>query len=86
MKNNNNESKEELVKNLLSDLNRKIDDYQTKYLLDKWKEINYSPLYLKIAIEEVKHWKSEDKTQKLESSVESIIKEYIQNLSKIYHH
>ena len=79
-------SKEELVKNLLSDLNRKIDDYQTKYLLDKWKEINYSPLYLKIAIEEVKHWKSEDKTQKLESSVESIIKEYIQNLSKIYHH
>lgn len=79
-------SKEDLVKNLLSDLNRKIDDYQTKYLLNKWKETNYSPLYLKIAIEEVKHWKSGDTSQILESNVEGIVKEYIKNLTKIYHH
>lgn len=79
-------SKEDLVKNLLSDLNRKIDDYQTKYLIDKWKETNYSPLYLKIAIEEVKHWKSGDTSQKLESNIEGIVKEYIKNLTKIYHH
>jgi hypothetical protein len=39
---------------LLKDLNRKIDDYQTKYLIDQWNKTNYSPLYLKIAIEEVK--------------------------------
>ena len=79
-------SKELLIENLLFDLDRKIDDYQTNYLLNKWKETNYSPLYLKIAIEEVKHWKSGDKTQKVESSVEGIVKEYIKNLSKIYHH
>ena len=46
-------SKELLVENLLKDLNRKIDDYQTKYLIDQWNKTNYSPLYLKIAIEEV---------------------------------
>jgi hypothetical protein len=79
-------SKEFLIENLLFDLDRKIDDYQTNYLLNKWKETNYSPLYLKIAIEELKHWKSGDKTQELESSVEGIVKEYIKNLTKIYHH
>ncbi|MFY9100094.1 DUF4062 domain-containing protein [Aliarcobacter cryaerophilus] len=79
-------SKELLVENLLKDLNRKIDDYQTKYLIDQWNKTNYSPLYLKIAIEEVKQWKSGDKTQTLNSTVEGIIKEYIENLTEIYHH
>ncbi|MCT7638229.1 DUF4062 domain-containing protein [Aliarcobacter butzleri] len=79
-------SKELIIKNLLLDLNRKIDDYQTKYLIDQWNKTNYSPLYLKIAIEEVKQWKSGDKTQTLNSTVEGIIKEYIENLTEIYHH
>ncbi|MEA2018928.1 MAG: DUF4062 domain-containing protein [Campylobacterota bacterium] len=79
-------TKELLIENLLKSLDRKLNTYQTDDLLDRWSEANYSPLYLKIAIEEVKHWRSEDTTQKLESGVQGIILKYIKNLTSLYHH
>jgi len=78
--------KELLIRELLKSENRRLDSVQKKHLLLRWKNTNYSPLYLKIAIEEVKHWRAGDKGQELADSVEGIIKEYIENLSSIYHH
>lgn len=78
--------KESLIDTLLKAENRQIDSVQKKHLLKQWGKTNYSPLYLKIAIEEVKHWRAGDKGQKLADGVEGIIKEYIENLSRIYHH
>lgn len=78
--------KDPLIEDLLKNEYRRINAAQKEYLLKQWKKTNYSPLYLKIAIEEVKHWKAEDTNQKLADSVEEIIKEYIENLSSIYHH
>ncbi|MDF1876051.1 DUF4062 domain-containing protein [Sulfurimonas sp. SAG-AH-194-I05] len=79
-------NKEDLIINLLETENRQLDEYQTNYLLEKWEKTNYSPLYLKIAIEEVKHWKAEDKSQELNDGVEGIILEYLKNLTSHYHH
>ncbi len=93
------EQKTTLIEALLNAEHRKLNKTQTVYLIDKWAETRYSPLYLKIAIEEVKHWKNcEDKKsdtddqsilcekQKLENSVEGIILEYLTNLDELYHH
>ncbi|MDF1884197.1 DUF4062 domain-containing protein [Sulfurimonas sp. SAG-AH-194-C21] len=79
-------NKEDLIINLLKFESRQLDEDQTNYLLQKWKESNYSPLYLKIAIEEVKHWKAGDTSEKLNDGVQGIIKEYLVNLTKLYHH
>lgn len=89
------DKKETLIQDLLKVEYRKLNKAQTDYLRDKWAKTNYSPLYLKIAIEEVKHWKyCEDdrkeptlcKTQKLNEDVVGIISEYLDNLDGIYHH
>ena len=56
-----------------------------------------SPLYIMVAMQELKHWKSYDsvdektvigggRRQNLASSQQGIIEEYIENLSTFYHH
>lgn len=88
-------NKESLITDLLKTENRQLNTVQKDYLLNKWANADYSPLYLKIAIEAVKHWKDyRDKKdnpllctkQKLNDGVEEVILEYIQNLKALYHH
>jgi len=83
---------EELVDKILKRYDRKITPSQMDYLLDIYKDIN-TPLYLSVAAQELIHWKSSDKTidkdpngQKLASTQQDIIQEYIDNLSEFYHH
>ena len=82
----------ELVDKILKRYKRKITDDQMKYLLNIYKDIN-TPLYLSVAAQELIHWKSSDETidndpngQKLASTQQDIIQEYINNLSEFYHH
>ena len=74
-----------LLNTLLAQENRTIDDYQEKYFLKQYKNIQ-SPFYITIAIQEMKNWKSGDTSQDLEDTQQGIIKEFISNLSEFYHH
>ncbi|NLC27430.1 MAG: ATP-binding protein, partial [Campylobacteraceae bacterium] len=80
--------KEELLTSLLLLENRKLQEDQKNYVLGQWEEANYSPLYLKIAIEEIKNWASYGDREKqiLSDSAEGVIEEFIENLSSLYHH
>ncbi|MFX4242438.1 tetratricopeptide repeat protein [Aliarcobacter butzleri] len=75
----------ELVINLLEKYNRKISQEQMNYVLDIYKNIK-SPLYLVVAIQDLKDWKSTDKNQKLAKNQKDEIKSFIDNLSTIHHH
>ena len=55
------------------------------YVLDFYKNIK-SPLYLVVAIQDLKDWKSTDKNQKLAKNQKDEIKSFIDNLSTIHHH
>lgn len=92
-------TKESLVEKLLEVEGRKLNKVQTDYLLKQWEKTQYSPLYLKIAIEEVKHWRHceskestyDDKSvlcekQVLNDDVEGVVSEYLDNLVNLYHH
>jgi len=73
---------------ILSSYNRKLTKEQLTYVNEKYSKVK-SPLYLKFAIEEIKHWKSTDRINSditLESTQKEIIKKFINNLSKIYKH
>ena len=75
----------ELVVNLLAKHNRTISKEQMNYLLDIYKNIN-SPLYLVVASQDLKDWKSTDKNQTLAKTQKFAIKSFINNLSNIHHH
>jgi len=75
----------ELLEKILEQANRKIDDFQKEYFLNLYNNIN-SPLYVIIAAQEMKNWKSGDITQKLVSSKKEVIGEFISNLTELYHH
>ncbi|QNM91674.1 tetratricopeptide repeat protein [Aliarcobacter cryaerophilus] len=75
----------ELVINLLEKYNRKISQEQMNYVLDIYKNIN-SPLYLVVAIQDLKDWKSTDKNKTLAKTQKDEIKCFINNLSNIHHH
>ena len=76
---------EALLDLLLKKENRSIDDFQRKYFLKQYNKVK-SPLYVVIAFQEIKNWKSGDKTQKLAATQSKIIEEFINNLTKVYHH
>lgn len=68
--------------------NRTVNKNQLLYVSSKYNLIK-SPLYLKIAMEEIKYWKSTDIVDvdvSIESTQKAIIKEFIINLSDIYNH
>ena len=75
----------ELVVNLLAKHNRTISKEQMNYLLDIYKNIN-SPLYLVVASQDLKDWKSTDKNQTLAKTQKFAIISFIDNLSNIHHH
>ena len=75
----------QLLKSLLKQENRAVDIFQENYFLQQYKNVE-SPLYVTIAAQEMKNWKSGETTQTLENTQKKIIKEFILNLTKSYHH
>lgn len=84
------EDAEELITSKLEKYKRTITDNQLEYILSQ--EDSNTPLYLTIAVEEVRHWeatKSDEKkksNQTLAATQKEIIDEYISNLTKLFHH
>ncbi len=78
----------QILNQSLFKINRKLTNRQKEYILKKFEQAGYSPLYLIIAIEVVKNWQSFDKylDGRLADNVENLVKEFIQNLSVVYHH
>ena len=75
----------ELLKNILLEYNRTLDNYQEEYFLKQYNKVE-SPLYVTLAAQEIKNWKSGDTSQTLASSQKELISEYIGNLTDLYHH
>ncbi|QOY53238.1 ankyrin repeat domain-containing protein [Candidatus Sulfurimonas baltica] len=76
----------EILDELLKKEKRSLTDAQYKYAIRKLKESNSSPLYLKIAFEEIKTWKQTDEKEELAIGIQKIIKEFIDNLTTKFHH
>lgn len=87
---------QKLLLALLKKENRTLQKHQINYFITQYKN-SRTPLYVYIASQELKHWKSFDvtpeqdalpnqKTQKLANSQKEIIQEFISNLSTFYHH
>jgi len=85
-----------LLYTLLKNESRTIQKYQEEYFLKQYAS-SASPLYISVAVQEMKHWKSFDavggdkstldgKMQDLADTQQGIIQEYINNLSDFYHH
>lgn len=75
----------QLLKSLLSEENRTVQESQETYFLKKFKK-SPSPLYVSIAAQEMKNWKVTDNSQDLAQGQREIIEEFIGNLSSVYHH
>lgn len=87
---------QKLLLALLKKENRTLQKHQIEYFITQYKN-SRTPLYVYIASQELKYWKSFDitpeqdalpnqKTQKLANSQKEIIQEFISNLSTFYHH
>ncbi len=76
---------EKLLDILLAQYSRQIDTFQKTYFLEQYSKV-LSPLYIVLAVEEMKHWKSGDTRQKLEETQRGVVSEFISNLSTLYHH
>jgi hypothetical protein len=85
-----------LLKALLQREDRILQEDQETYFLERFKS-SPSPLYVSIAAQEIKNWKSYDYIQgntpkehgveqDLKQTQQGIIKEFIDNLTSIYHH
>lgn len=85
-----------LLKRILKNSNRALQKHQIDYFQDCYRKVR-SPLYVQVAAEEIKSWKSFDGTpyqlpkkygsqRKLSLSQKSIILEFISNLSTIHFH
>ncbi len=86
----------QLLYKLLKKENRTIQEDQYNYFLQQFKTAN-SPLYINIAAQELRYWKSYDYIegaslkengveQDLKPTQQGVIKEFIDNLSEFYHH
>jgi hypothetical protein len=76
---------EKLLDLLLKEEDRSIDEFQKQYFLGQFFKVE-TPLYVLMASQEMKHWKSGDRSQTLASTQHGIVKEFIENLSKLHHH
>lgn len=78
----------EMLAGLMKGLNRTITDDQEKYVLDQFEESGFSPLFMTVALEEIRNWKSFSPNFKtvLDNSVTGGIKAFIRDLSLVYHH
>ena len=77
-----------ILSKLLFQENRTLTSEQRIFVLKKFKISGNSPLYLIVAFEEIKKWKSFDSDfdKTLENDVVSSIITFINDLSKVYHH
>ena len=77
----------DVILSMLQEYGRTISAEQMQYVIEKYNNVE-SPLYLKVAIKELIHWKSSDSLTKvaLADTQRGIIKEYITNLSSVYNH
>lgn len=86
----------ELLESLLTQENRQVQAHQKRYFLQQYVKVN-SPLYVVVAAQEMKHWRSynqagdinrkvEEPPCSLADTQEDIIEEFIKNLSRLYHH
>lgn len=85
-----------LIKVMLEGHNRTLQNEQEKYFLEQYKNV-LTPLYIKVASEEMKLWKSTDLnfleskevnsiSKFLPTSQKSIFSQYLDNLQLLYHH
>lgn len=79
---------EEMLAGLLRGLNRTLTIEQTEYVLNRFERSGYSPLFMTVAIEEVRNWKSfsYDFKSSLNDSVTGGIMTFVQDLTRLYHH
>ena len=75
---------EALLEQLLKNEDRTVDKFQKEHFLKQFKEVK-SPLYVTIAAQVMKNWKSGDKSQTLSDTQQGIIKKFIKNLTDNYH-
>ena len=84
-----------LIRNLLKGEGRTLQLEQERYLLKQY-EIEPSPLYIRLAIQEAKQWRcivntkneyvKNEAHEEIQGTNVGIIQAYIQNLTEIYHH
>jgi len=74
-----------LLKEILKEYKRTLTKEQADYFLKQYKQVQ-TPLYIIMAAQEIKVWKSYDKDQTLESSQKGIIEEFIANLHDLHKH
>ncbi|MDO6774825.1 DUF4062 domain-containing protein [Shewanella sp. 3_MG-2023] len=87
-----------LIRNLLKGEGRTLQPEQERYLLKQY-EIEPSPLYIRLAIQEAKQWRcivntkneyvkneENEANEEIQGTHVGIIQTYIQNLTEIYHH
>ena len=77
-----------LILEMLKEFDRTINTEQLNYVTKMFNHVK-SPLYLKVAIKELIHWKDKHKVitdVSLNKTQKGIIKEYIGNLSQLYSH
>jgi hypothetical protein len=78
----------ELLESLLSQQNRTLQDQQKEYFLTQYSKVN-TPLYAYMAANQMQYWKSSDVVDTdvtLSITQKEIVKEFIDNLTKINHH
>lgn len=86
-----------LMHTLLKSYHRTLQDYQKEYFLRQYNS-SRSPLFITLAVQELRHWKSNDRVepedipggsgtiQDLADNQRDLIKEFISNLYSFYHH
>ena len=74
-----------LLKQQLQAHNRTLSEDQEKYFLEQYAGVD-TPLYIIMATQEIKEWRSDDTTQTIAATQKGIIKEFISNLSGVHYH
>lgn len=78
----------ELLESLLQQQNRTLQYEQKEYFLTQYHQVN-TPLYVYMAANEIRYWKSSDKAGNdvtLSLSQKDIVKSFMENLTLIHHH
>jgi len=77
-----------MLTGLLKGLNRTVTSEQEEYVLDQFEQSGCSPLFMTVALEEIRNWKSFSPhiNTALDTSVTGGIKTFISDLSVVYHH
>lgn len=77
---------EMLLDRWLEEAGRTLQDSQRKEILNKFQEVGGNPLYLKLAFEEARLWRSDREDISLSSDIEGIIRDRYERLSSHVNH